>query len=41
MEKMKEAEETMMKALSLPLCRAIPERYFRGYAYVAAVFYST
>lgn len=40
MEKMKEAEETMMKALSLPLYRAIPERYFRDYAYAAAVFYS-
>lgn len=39
-EKMKEAEETMMKALTLPLHRATPERYFRDYAYAAAVFYS-
>ena len=39
-EKMKEAEETMMKALAIPLHRATPERYFRDYAYAAAVFYS-
>ena len=39
-ERMKEAEETMMKALTLPLYRATPERYFRDYAYAAAVFYS-
>ena len=39
-EKMKEAEETMMKALTLPLHQASPERYFRDYAYAAAVFYS-
>ena len=39
-EKMKEAEETMMKALTLPLYKATPERYFRDYAYAAAVFYS-
>ena len=39
-EKMKEAEETMMKALTLPLYHATPERYFRDYAYAAAVFYS-
>ncbi len=39
-EKMKEAEETMMKALTLPLNHATPERYFRDYAYAAAVFYS-
>ena len=39
-ERMKEAEETMLKALTLPLHRATPERYFRDYAYTAAVFYS-
>lgn len=39
-EKMKESEETMLKALSLPLHRATPERYFRDYAYAAAIFYS-
>lgn len=39
-ERMNEAEETMLKALSLPLHRATPERYFRDYAYAAAVFYS-
>ena len=39
-EAMREAEETMMKALTLPLYRATPERYFRDYAYAAAVFYS-
>lgn len=39
-EKMKEAEESMLKALSLPLHKATPERYFRDYAYAAAVFYS-
>ena len=39
-EKMKEAEETTMKALTLPLHQATPERYFRDYAYAAAVFYS-
>lgn len=39
-EKMQEAEETMMKALTLPLHQATPERYFRDYAYAAAVFYS-
>ena len=39
-ERMKEAEETMLKALTLPLYRATPERYFRDYAYAAAVFYS-
>ena len=39
-ERMQEAEETMMKALSLPLHHATPERYFRDYAYAAAVFYS-
>lgn len=39
-ENMKEAEETMLKALTLPLHEATPERYFRDYAYAAAVFYS-
>lgn len=39
-ENMDEAEETMIKALTLPLNRATPERYFRDYAYAAAVFYS-
>ena len=39
-EKMKEAEMTMMKALTLPQNHATPERYFRDYAYAAAVFYS-
>lgn len=38
-ENMKEAEETMLKALTLPLHQATPERYFRDYAYAAAVFY--
>ena len=39
-ERMKEAEETMVKALTLPLSHESPERYFRDYAYAAAVFYS-
>lgn len=39
-EKMKEAEEMMLKALSLPLHQPTSERYFRDYAYAAAVFYS-
>lgn len=39
-ERMDEAEATMLKALTLPLHRATPERYFRDYAYAAAVFYS-
>ena len=39
-EKMKEAEETMLKAFTIPLHHATPERYFRDYAYAAAVFYS-
>ena len=39
-EKMKEAEETMLKVFTLPLHHATPERYFRDYAYAAAVFYS-
>ena len=39
-ERMSEAEQTMTKALTLPLYRATPERYFRDYAYAAAVFYN-
>lgn len=39
-ENMEKAEETMLKALTLPLYQATPERYFRDYAYAAAVFYS-
>ena len=39
-ESMIEAESVMIKALSLPLHNATPERYFRDYAYAAAVFYS-
>lgn len=39
-EDMKSAEETMLKALTLPLYEATPERYFRDYAYAASVFYS-
>ncbi len=39
-ERMKEAEETMIKAFTIPLHYATPERYFRDYAYAAAVFYS-
>lgn len=39
-EYMSDAEHAMLKALSLPLQSATPERYFRDYAYAAAVFYS-
>ena len=39
-EKMKEAEETMLKVFTVPLHNPTPERYFRDYAYAAAVFYS-
>ena len=39
-EKMEEAEQTMLKVFTLPLQQATPERYFRDYAYAAAVFYS-
>ena len=39
-ERMAEAEATMLKALTLPLYSSTPERYFRDYAYAAAVFYS-
>ena len=38
-EKMREAEETMLKVFTLPLHQPTPERYFRDYAYAAAVFY--
>lgn len=38
-ERMKEAEETMLKVFALPLNDPTPERYFRDYAYAAAVFY--
>ena len=34
------AEEITLKSLTLPLHKATPERYFRDYAYAAAVFYS-
>ena len=39
-EAMAEAEATMLKVFTLPLHRATPERFFRDYAYAAAVFYS-
>lgn len=39
-ENMDEAEQTMIKVFILPLYNATPERYFRDYAYAAAVFYS-
>ena len=39
-ERMKEAEETMLKAFTIPLYNATPQNYFRDYAYAAAVFYS-
>ena len=39
-EKMKEAEEATLKVFTLPMHHATPERYFRDYAYAAAVFYS-
>ena len=39
-EDMDLAEKMTLKALTLPLHRATPERYFRDYAYAAAVFYS-
>lgn len=38
-ERMKEAEETTLKVFTLPLHHATPERYFRDFAYAAAVFY--
>ena len=39
-EKMEEAEKTILKVFTRPLHKATPERYFRDYAYAAAVFYS-
>lgn len=39
-ENMEEAEAMVLKALTLPLHSATAERYFRDYAYAAAVFYS-
>ncbi len=39
-ERTKEAEETTLKVFTTPLWHATPERYFRDYAYAAAVFYS-
>lgn len=39
-ENMEEAEQTTLKVFILPLYNATPERYFRDYAYAAAVFYS-
>ena len=39
-ENMSEAETITLTALTLPLYEATPERYFRDYAYAAAVFYS-
>lgn len=38
-ENMDEAEEVTLKTFSLPLHHATPERFFRDYAYAAAVFY--
>ena len=39
-EKMRQAEEATLKVFTLPLNFSTPERYFRDYAYAAAVFYS-
>ena len=39
-EAMEAAETTILKVFTLPLYQATPERYFRDYAYAAAVFYS-
>ena len=39
-ENMADAEFYMLRALKLPLYEGTPERYFRDYAYAAAVFYS-
>ena len=39
-ENMEEAESIMLKALTLPLHSATADRYFRDYAYAAAIFYS-
>lgn len=38
-ESMSEAEDMMLRVFTLPLYRSTPERYFRDYAYAAAVFY--
>ncbi len=38
-EKMADAEATILKIFTLPLHHATPERFFRDYAYAAAVFY--
>lgn len=40
-EKMQEAREVTRKVFTLPLHHPTPERYFRDYAYAAAVFYSS
>ena len=37
-ERMKDAEDTILKTFTIPLHHATPERYFRDYAYAAAVF---
>ena len=39
-ENMKDAEEAMLKAMALSMYNPTPERYFRDYAYAAAVFYN-
>ena len=39
-ENMSDAEETMLKALAIQLHDPTAERYFRDYAYAAAVFYN-
>ena len=39
-ENIDEAEKVMLRALTLPLYEETPERYFRDYAYAAAVFFS-
>ncbi|MBQ2424440.1 MAG: hypothetical protein II262_06525 [Alistipes sp.] len=39
-EKMNQAEQTMLKVFTIPLHHPTPQRYFRDYAYAAAVFYS-
>ena len=39
-EDMEHAEETILKSFTIPYNQATPERYFRDYAYAAAVFYS-
>ena len=39
-EKMKEAEQATLRVFTIPLHYPTPKRYFRDYAYAAAVFYS-